>query len=463
MEELIPQQAYKRGLTFWIQWIIAMAVVLLLLFILVLNKSGEFSSVYQLLMVITVLIALPVYTLWQVYPSQGDYLTGIKLLGGAWGTVIVILAVIGFATKTGAVYSREVLLTWGVLAFFGQALCFAGLHTLSRIYFSQPVNKTKVAIIGVGDVSAQLEQKLNSNSYEQLIGVIAHEDADNKTAHVASNIIGSISQLNELIQTHKISRLYIALPISNMGQVKSIYFDLFELNVDVIWMPDLQGMMLLNNSISDLAGMPAIHLNESPLTANKMSGLLKNTMDKLLSVVAVLVLSPLMLMVCLGVKLSSLGPIIFKQKRHGWNGKVIEIWKFRSMTVHDDNEVKQAVQNDSRVTSFGRFIRCTSIDELPQFFNVLMGDMSLVGPRPHALEHNDYYTGRIDAYMARHRIKPGITGLAQINGFRGETETIEQMKERVDYDLRYINNWSIGLDISILLKTPLSLLSKDIY
>jgi putative colanic acid biosynthesis UDP-glucose lipid carrier transferase len=178
---------------------------------------------------------------------------------------------------------------------------------------------------------------------------------------------------------------------------------------------------------------------------------------------AIIVFSPLLLAIAIAVKLSSPGPIIFKQQRHGWNGKIINVWKFRSMRVHDDQHVQQASRQDSRITAVGRFIRRTSIDELPQLFNVLQGHMALVGPRPHAVAHNDYYTGKISAYMARHRIKPGITGLAQISGCRGETETIDKMQKRVEIDLAYINNWSLWLDIKILIKTPFTLLSKDIY
>ena len=162
-------------------------------------------------------------------------------------------------------------------------------------------------------------------------------------------------------------------------------------------------------------------------------------------------------------KRESEGPVFFKEDRHGFDGKIIQVWKFCSMRLHNDTEVKQATKGDSRVTRIGAFIRRTSIDELPQFINVLQGTMSLVGPRPHAVAHNDYYSDKVNAYLARHRIKPGITGLAQISGCRGETETLDKMEKRVELDLAYINNWSLGLDIKILIKTPLSLVSKDIY
>src|SRR5690606_34288001 len=165
-----------------------------------------------------------------------------------------------------------------------------------------------------------------------------------------------------------------------------------------------------------------------------------------LALLAIVVLSPLMLALAVAVKLSSPGPVLFAQPRHGWNGRVFQLLKFRSMRIHQDNGVTQATRHDNRITPVGRFIRRTSLDELPQFFNVLMGDMSLVGPRPHAVVHNDYYAQKIQAYMNRHRIKPGITGLAQINGARGETDTLDKMERRVQLDLDYINSWCLWLD-----------------
>ena len=231
----------------------------------------------------------------------------------------------------------------------------------------------------------------------------------------------------------------------------------------MVWIPDLQSLTLLNHSVSEIEGLPAIHLNESPHTAYPTAATTKALLDRAIALLAIFALSPLLLATAAAVKLSSPGPVLFKQKRHGWNGKIIKVWKFRSMRQHNDAQVKQASREDPRITRVGRFIRRTSIDELPQLFNVLQGHMSLVGPRPHAVAHNDYYTGKIDAYMARHRIKPGITGLAQISGCRGETETLDKMEKRVELDLAYINNWSLWLDIKILVKTPFTLLSKDIY
>ena len=250
---------------------------------------------------------------------------------------------------------------------------------------------------------------------------------------------------------------------SEAAKIEAMYVDLLDANVDVVWVPDLNSLTLLNHSVKVVDGLPAIYLNESPLTSRPTAALSKSLMEKSVALLAIILLSPVLLLISLAVKLSSPGPVFFKQDRHGWNGKVIQVWKFRSMRVHDDRDVKQASRNDSRITAVGRFIRRTSLDELPQLFNVLQGHMALVGPRPHAVAHNNYYSGKILAYMARHRIKPGITGLAQISGCRGETDTLDKMEKRVEIDLKYINNWSLWLDVKILVKTPFTLLSKDIY
>ncbi len=274
-----------------------------------------------------------------------------------------------------------------------------------------------------------------------------------------------MAALRTMICSLNVKRIYLALPIGESSKIEQMHIDLMDMNVDLIWVPDIYALNLLNHSVREVAGMPLIFLNESPLTSLRRGAVAKDVMDKLLSLVALVLLSPVMLMVSVAVKFSSPGPVFFKQDRHGFDGKVIKVWKFRSMKEHveDGESVTQASRGDPRITNVGRFIRRTSIDELPQLINVLQGSMSLVGPRPHAVAHNQYYSEKINDYLARHRIKPGITGLAQVSGYRGETETLDKMQKRVEYDLEYINNWSLWLDVKVLIKTPFSLLSKDIY
>ncbi|MNS54406.1 UDP-glucose:undecaprenyl-phosphate glucose-1-phosphate transferase [compost metagenome] len=339
---------------------------------------------------------------------------------------------------------------------------YVPLHGFSKYYQRALQVERRTLIVGTGELALGLANKLRALEHFPLVGLVS-SDTTPLLETGAPPVVGPQEELLELIKTHDIRRLYITLPLSEAVQIEEMYVDLLDAHVDVVWVPDLNSLTLLNHSVSDVDGMPAIHLIECPLSSQPTAALSKSLFDKSVALMAIIALSPLLLIIGLAVKFTSHGPVFFKQDRHGWNGKVIKVWKFRSMRVHDDHEVKQASRNDSRITPIGRFIRRTSIDELPQLFNVLQGHMALVGPRPHAVAHNNYYSGKILAYMARHRIKPGITGLAQINGCRGETDTIDKMQKRVEIDLKYINNWSLWLDVKILVKTPFTLLSKDIY
>ncbi|WP_408608452.1 undecaprenyl-phosphate glucose phosphotransferase [Azotobacter chroococcum] len=451
-----------RGLTFWGQWLVALGLSTLLLCALAQLKNGELDTPYRILAVIAVLASVPVYSLLGVYHKRHGYLTGLTRLFAGWLLLLTGLMVAAFVTKTSELFSREVTLTWAVLGFALQAGTFLPLHHLSRRYHRRLQGERTSLIVGTGELALELADTLVRIKREPLVGLVASE-----TSELPSNslhpIIGRLEHLRALITECNIRRLYIALPLEETDLIKGLYIDLLDASVDVVWIPDLASLMLLNHSVNDIDGWPAIHLNESPLTAYPTAALTKAVLDRTIALLAILALSPLMLAIAVLVKRSSPGPIIFKQQRHGWNGQIIKVYKFRSMRLHADAQVKQASREDPRITPIGRFIRRTSIDELPQFFNVLQGRMSLVGPRPHAVAHNDYYTGKIDAYMARHRIKPGITGLAQISGCRGETETLDKMQQRVELDLAYINNWSLWLDLKILIKTPFTLLSKDIY
>lgn len=457
-----PTAPARRGLTFWVQWLAAFSGLTLLLGALAIMKTGELANHYRVLAACTLVSSVPVYSLMRVYHKEHGYLVGMGRLFAGWMLLLASLAVAAFITKTGALFSREVGLLWAVLGFGLQAALYIPLHYASRHYHLRLQSERRSLIIGTGELAHKLADQLVQNNHEPMLGLVAADDippADDGLYPV----MGNIAHLRDIIATHHIRRLYIALPLTAADQIESLYIDLLDASVDVVWIPDLRSLKLLNHSVSEIGGLPAIHLNESPMTSYPAAALSKALLDRVVAFFALLLLAPLLLITACAVKVSSRGPVLFKQKRHGWNGTIIEVWKFRSMRMHDDAQVKQAQRGDPRITRVGAFIRRTSIDELPQLFNVLQGHMSLVGPRPHAVAHNDYYTGKIDAYMARHRIKPGITGLAQISGCRGETETIAKMERRVELDLAYINNWSMWLDIKILIKTPITLLSKEIY
>ena len=450
-----------RGLTFWGQWTLASSLVVALLFTLVILKTGQLEYYYRVLAAFTILASLPAYTLCDVYSKKDDYAVGLGRLFMGWLLTMGILFAVGVACNASALFPVETLLLWAAVSYPLLALCYIPLHSLSRYYHRQLHERQKSLIVGTGKLAVDLARTLSRQKRSPLVGLVGSRAEATEDAQ--AQILGELPQLPQLIRQHGIRRLYITHSLQDATHIEALYLNLLEISVDVIWVPDLNNMLLLNHCVAEVDGLPAIYLNESPLTSRPTAALSKSLLDKSLALLAIIVLSPLLLLVALLIKLTSPGPVIFKQDRHGWNGEVIKVWKFRSMRVHDDHEVRQASRNDSRITPVGRFIRRTSIDELPQLFNVLQGHMALVGPRPHAIAHNDYYSGKIRAYMARHRIKPGITGLAQVNGCRGETETLEKMQQRVDIDLRYINTWSLWLDIKILLKTPFTLLSKDIY
>ncbi|HEY5852213.1 MAG TPA: undecaprenyl-phosphate glucose phosphotransferase [Lysobacter sp.] len=265
--------------------------------------------------------------------------------------------------------------------------------------------------------------------------------------------LGDLETLATYVESRHISQVWIALPVSEQAAIDRIVASLDYSTADIKFVPDLFGLHLLNQSVEEVAGMPVINLRASPLSGE--ARLVKGLQDRGLGALILIMIAPLLVLIAIGVKLSSPGPVLFKQKRHGLDGKTIKVWKFRSMRLHDDHagKVTQATRDDPRITPFGNLLRRTSLDELPQFINVLQGTMSIVGPRPHAVEHNHHYKMIVQNYMQRHRVKPGITGWAQVNGLRGETDTVDKMAARVEYDLHYMRNWSLFLDLRIIAMT----------
>lgn len=439
-----------------------MSGIITLLFSLAHYQTGEISTAYRVFAALTVLSSIPAYSILKVYYKKHSYLNGLSRLLMGWMITFLSITSIGFLSGMAALFYDETVIIWFLFGYALQALFYVPVHYLSNYYHRKLGHRQNTLIIGTSDQALKLASSLTKARIFPLIGLVSLTST-HQSAVGHSQVVGHVGELRTLIETYCVRRLYIALPLGDAQYIEGLYIDLIELNVDVVWIPDLNNMTLLNHSVSELNGLPAIHLNESPLTSHPTAALGKEFLDRSVALIALVLLSPLLLIIASAVKTSSPGPVIFKQKRHGWNGSVIKVWKFRSMYMHNDNSVRQASFQDARVTAVGRFLRRTSLDELPQLFNVLQGHMALVGPRPHAIAHNDYYTGKIRAYMSRHRIKPGITGLAQVSGCRGETETIDKMQRRVEIDLIYINSWSLWLDIKILIKTPFTLFSKKIY
>jgi Undecaprenyl-phosphate glucose phosphotransferase len=266
-------------------------------------------------------------------------------------------------------------------------------------------------------------------------------------------VYDDIEQFAEYVRSHNVQEIWLALPLTEERTIARCVSEFRDDLVNVRFVPDMRSVALFDSGVIDLLGMPAINLVASPMSANSL--VKKEIFDRVFAALALSALAPLLVTIAIAVKLSSRGPVFFTQKRKGADGRIFNIYKFRSMRAHavEAGVVKQATKDDPRITRVGAFLRRTSLDELPQFFNVLRGDMSVVGPRPHAIEHDELYQKVVNGYIHRYRTKPGITGWAQINGYRGETDRVEKMQGRVEHDLYYLRNWSFGLDMRIVVAT----------
>lgn len=371
-----------------------------------------------------------------------------------WIAVIFIFILIDFFFKPSDLYNRELILYWFLLTPI-ELICW---HAIIRALLSNARatghNTRSVAIYGATELGLQVHEKLDQMPWSGYRFLGYFDDRNFEAGRREQQTVeGGHRDLVEKAKSGQVEVIFIALPLRAEKRIKNLLDELADTTVSVHMMLDVFSFDLLSARWVDLNGMPAISIFESPHIGINSMG--KRSVDLIFGSLILLLIALPMLAIAIGVKLSSPGPVFFKQKRYGVNGQEISVFKFRSMTVMDagDGEVKQATKNDARITRFGAFIRRTSLDELPQFLNVLGGSMSIVGPRPHAVSHNEFYRGQIHGYMLRHKVKPGITGLAQINGFRGETDTLDKMEGRIRYDLEYIRTWSIWLDIKIIFLT----------
>jgi putative colanic acid biosynthesis UDP-glucose lipid carrier transferase len=425
--------------------------------------SWDFPRNYVIVLIGVFLFCLAVFPFFDIYrPRRGASLWAeIQILASAWTVVCVGLITVLFATKSSTDFSRIWIGQLAVAGFFSLIAFRVVLRLGLRFFRRRGFNLRFIVIAGAGKLGQDVAHRLAASPWTGLKVVGFYDDDPRMQRQVFEGIPvrGGLHRLPQEVADLGIDQVWIALPLQHDKQVKSLVAHLSHLPVQVTFIPDIYGVHLLNHSIGEVAGFPVIHLMESPLSG--VQGIVKAVEDKILAVLILLVASPLMLLIIIGIKLSSPGPIFFRQLRGGLHGERIWVWKFRTMKHHAEpsEKVPQAMPGDHRITAFGAFLRRTSLDELPQFLNVLKGDMSIVGPRPHAVAHDKFYQQQIDAYLLRHHVKPGITGWAQVNGWRGETGEIEKMEMRVKYDLYYINNWSIWFDLRIIFMTVLMMIT----
>jgi putative colanic acid biosynthesis UDP-glucose lipid carrier transferase len=389
------------------------------------------------------------YRSWQGIPMRRELITTVV----AWLTSIPVLLFLAFVTKTSEIYSRAISLIW----FFGSACALVAWRVAMRGALYQMRKRggstRSVAIAGATEIALNLARTLVSEPYSgmRLVGFYDDRNSDRRLA-VPPELGGVLGDLNQLVsdaREGKIDIVYISLPMRAESRINALVRKLGDTTVSAYVIADFFVFDLLHAQWTTVGDIPAVSILDTPF--HGLGGWVKRLEDLVVGTLILMLIAVPMLVVAICIKATSPGPVLFRQKRYGLNGKEIRVLKFRTMRVMEDGAtVKQATKDDPRVTPLGKLLRRTSVDELPQFLQVLTGEMSIVGPRPHAVAHNELYRSKIQGYMLRHKVKPGITGWAQVNGWRGETDTYEKMQKRVEHDLDYIRNWNLFLDIRII-------------
>ncbi|MBI5429530.1 MAG: undecaprenyl-phosphate glucose phosphotransferase [Nitrosomonadales bacterium] len=387
------------------------------------------------------------YTSWRV----GSLIDEITDLFIAWGMVVVVLVLLAFMSKTSANFSRLAVTTWFITAPLGLILARALVRFILREMRRSGRNTRTLAIIGANAQAVRLIEKTRSAPWMGMLPLGIYDDAIGKSApdDARTYLKGTVADLIKEAREGRVDYVYIVLSMQEEGRIVELVNAFADTTASVYVVPDMFVSDLLHARWVSFHGIPAIRVYETPFMG--VDGSIKRIEDLVLGTLFLAIAVIPMLVIGMAVRLTSPGAAIFKQRRYGLNGEVVEVWKFRTMSVCEDGDaISQAKRGDTRITPLGKFLRKTSLDEFPQLINVLQGRMSLVGPRPHAVAHNEQYRKLIHGYMLRHKVRPGITGWAQVNGWRGETDTLGKMEKRIEYDLEYIRNWSLWLDLKIL-------------
>ncbi|MFK3736200.1 undecaprenyl-phosphate glucose phosphotransferase [Massilia sp. TN1-12] len=393
---------------------------------------------------------MEVYTAWRGRRPAAIF----ARLGLAWGLILSIGVLASFAFHIAPQLSRLWLAYWYVSGLGLLAVSRFVAFNIIRMLKNRGLYCKPVVIVGYGPTGRELHRRALENDwygYDVQAVYLDPTQAGSPINHARLQVLPSLESIGDYVVANHIAEVWLTLPLTDSAHLLKLRNLLRNTLVDVRLVPDVDNVEILSSDIVRFFGFPTIDLNRPQIAGSH--ALLKDLFDRIFSAIALACLAPLLLAIALAVKWTSPGPVLFRQRRLGLNGRIFYLYKFRSMRHETVENVRQATSDDPRITPVGRFLRRTSLDELPQFFNVLLGDMSIVGPRPHALQHNEIYMRKLELYMLRHRVKPGITGWAQINGYRGETDTDDKMAMRVQYDIHYIKNWSFWLDVKIILLT----------
>jgi putative colanic acid biosysnthesis UDP-glucose lipid carrier transferase len=424
--------------------------------LLLLKLVGEpLSFVYPALGIMAFIISSQLLT---ELPHRGSApplrwaLQALPRLGFEWIGVVALVLFIGFAMHVQELYSLKLVLAW---FFSAPALILllemAKVH-ITRAISGNPSQRLKHVVVGANELAMELNRRTASIGASMFVGYFDDRSTEQLPEACHAQLLGRLGDAVAFVQQNGIDSIYISLPVAGNERVRELIHQLRDTTASVFVLPDILTFDTIQARVVEIDGLPAVSIYDTPFDGTR--GIAKRCIDAVLAVIALLMIWPVLAAIAIGIKFSSPGPVLFKQRRYGLHGEQIEVYKFRSMTVCENGaSVTQATRFDKRVTRFGKFLRASSLDELPQIINVLEGKMSLVGPRPHAVAHNEQYRKLIDGYMFRHKVRPGITGWAQVNGLRGETETVDKMRKRVEYDLDYLRHWSLWLDVKIVFKT----------
>ena len=433
--------------------------------------ATDHRSDYYVAALAGALLATVVFHVNRLYRVDGGaVVTGTTRLFSSWFAVMLSLVVVAYLLHLSELYSRAWMVLWFTAALVGMSLSRAGLKLMQRRWTLEGRLTRTVAIVGGGSHAARLVRRLAAGVEPGISGrgvgapgikVLGYFDdrsarSDPELDQLGCARLGTVDDLIALARREPVDQIIVALPWSAETRVLKLLRKLRLLPIDIALAPDLVGFSFSRSAYAALGGVVLLQVFSRPLADWRL--IMKDLEDRGLALLMLILFGPLLLLISLLIKLDSRGPVFFRQPRYGFNHQLIDVLKFRTMYTHLEDRAasRLATRNDPRVTRIGRFLRRSSLDELPQLVNVLRGDMSIVGPRPHALSAraaDRLYEEVVEEYAARHRVKPGITGWAQVNGWRGETDTYDKIKKRVEYDLYYIENWSLALDIKILLMT----------
>jgi putative colanic acid biosynthesis UDP-glucose lipid carrier transferase len=436
---------------------VASLYVTIILFGIVFDRSSE----------ATIIVAVLCLVLVQPPREVNSQLTSPRLSAVVdvifrWLLLLAVMLAIGYVTKSLEDYPRRIFITWAVVTPVALILATLAMQEIMRRFLISAFDRRTAIFAGYNNSSLELARRLTGNPEMslQVSGFFDDRSSDRLGIEPDAKLLGTLSDLSAYVKEHGSDVIFIALPIRHVKRVMNLLDDLRDTTASIYYVPDVFVFDLIQARSGEIHGIPVVAMCETPFYGYR--GVTKRLTDIVLSIIILLLFLPLLLVIAVLVKASSPGPVIFKQRRYGLDGREIAVYKFRTMSVTEDGEqIRQASKTDSRITRIGRMLRRTSMDELPQLINVLQGRMSLVGPRPHAVAHNEEYRKLIKGYMVRHKVLPGITGLAQVNGCRGETSELEEMEARVNYDLDYLRRWTPMLDIKIILLTAVKVFRDD--